>query len=121
MQNQSPVPATVTGVSVTYSIPKAWLPGGALGWHGLRPHEDGGGAPPHNGFNFSTTITDTPTHVTVTLLFAVPIVQWGMFSPEYRVEIAADADVVGQPFLVTTYGVVGSEQWITPWTATIGG
>lgn len=107
---------TVTGVTLTFSVPKAWLPGGTLGWHGAFPWLVGGGSP-----GFTVSIAEGASAYVFVLSSALPLTpnNGNTWSPEYRIELDPAASVVGQSFTVRAGGDAAGTPWFSNSTATI--
>ena len=108
---------SVTGTALSFSIPKAWLPNGTLGWHGAYNWLAGGGTP--NDFVVSVaegTSAYTFLLQTVTVLGANSNTS---FSPEYRIELSPSASLVGQTLVMRAAGNANGTAWGTNTTATV--
>lgn len=107
---------TASGITLTFAVPKAWLPGGKLTWHGYQTYSTGGGTPP-----FTVTITESSTAYVFLLTSTVELApnHQPSWSPEYRIEIDPNVDIVGQTILQTARGTAGTETWVTHSLSTV--
>lgn len=108
---------TATGITLTFAVPKAWLPGGKLGWHGFATYQNRGGTPP----NFSVSVTEGSTSYVFVLTATVDLGpnHHPSWSPEYRIELDPSASIVGQTLVQTARGTANGETWITNTTSTV--
>lgn len=107
---------TVTGVTLTFTVLKAWLPGGTLGWHGAYHWLAGGGSP-----GFTVSISEGANAYVFVLTSALSLMPKNepTWSPEYRIELDPGASIVGLPYTVRAAGNAGGTLWSTNSTAAI--
>jgi len=108
---------SVTNTVLTFSIPKAWLPNGTLGWHGAYPWLAGGGTPA----DFVVTVAESANAYTF-LLQTVTVLGANhspTFSPEYRVEVSPSVNLAGQQVVLRAAGNASGTAWGTNVSSTI--